>query len=142
MQRTILGAAGVMGALGVGAAAWIQHRLVAGADAEHLDFASTAVRFALVHAAVLIAIAGLSRDGIGRGFRLCLSIAAGSFVGGFIFFCGGLWLLAVGGLGARGAGWRHAVHCRMAGVARCRVGATAGALIQRKLAGTGMPASR
>lgn len=105
MQRTILGAAGVMGALGVGAAAWIQHRLVAGADAEHLDFASTAVRFALVHAAVLIAIAGLSRDGIGRGFRLCLSIAAGSFVGGFIFFCGGLWLLAVGGSPA----WAHAV---------------------------------
>lgn len=105
MQRTILGAAGVMGALGVGAAAWVQHRLVAGADAEHLDFASTAVRFALVHAAVLVAIAGLSRDGIGRGFRLCLSIAAGSFVGGFVFFCGGLWLLAAGGSPA----WARAV---------------------------------
>lgn len=97
MQRLILGAAGVMGALGVAAAAWSQHRLVAGADAMHLDFAATAVRFALIHAAVLVGIAAYLRDGIGRGARVCLGGAAASFIGGFVFFCGGLWLLAAGG---------------------------------------------
>lgn len=105
MQRLILGAAGVMGALGVAAAAWVQHRLVAGADAAHLDFAATAVRFALIHAAVLVGIAAYLRDGIDRGVRVCLGAAAASFVGGFIFFCGGLWLLATGGSSA----WAHAV---------------------------------
>lgn|SRR5487761_422487 len=105
MQRLILGTAGVMGALGVTAAAWAQHRLVAGADAAHLDFATTAVRFALVHAAVLVGIAAYLRDGIGRGARVCLGGAAASFVGGFIFFCGGLWLLAAGGSPA----WGYAV---------------------------------
>lgn len=97
MQRLILGAAGVMGALGVAAAAWSQHRLVAGTDAVHLDFAATAVRFALIHAAVLVGIAAYLRDGIGRGARVWLGGAAASFVGGFVFFCGGLWLLAAGG---------------------------------------------
>lgn len=106
MQRLILGAAGVMGALGVAAAAWSQHRLVAGADAVHLDFAATAVRFALIHAAVLVGIAAYLRDGVGRGARLLwLGGAAASFVGGFIFFCGGLWLLAAGG----SPGWAYAV---------------------------------
>ena len=97
MQRLILGAAGVMGALGVAAAAWSQHRLVAGADAVHLDFAATAVRFALIHAAVLVGIAAYLRDGIGRGARVCLGGAAASFIVGFVFFCGGLWLLAADG---------------------------------------------
>jgi len=97
MQRLILGAAGVMGVLGVAAAAWAQHRLIAGADATHLDFAATAVRFALIHAAVLVGIAAYLRDGIGFSARACLGAAAASFVGGFIFFCGGLWLLAAGG---------------------------------------------
>lgn len=97
MQRLILGAAGIIGALGVAAAAWSQHRLVTGADAMHLDFAATAVRFALIHAAVLVGIAAYWRDGIGRGVRVCLGGAAASFVSGFIFFCGGLWLLAAGG---------------------------------------------
>src|SRR5215469_12367166 len=105
MQRLILGAAGVMGALGVAAAAWTQHRLVAGADAAHLDFAATAVRFALIHAAVLVGMAAYLRDGIGRAARICLGGAAASFVGGFIFFCGGLWLLTVGGSPA----WAQAV---------------------------------
>ena len=94
MQRTVLSAAGVIGAIGVGAAAWVQHHLVVGADAEHLDFALTAVRFALVHAAVLVGIAALLRDGISRAGRICLGAAAASFVCGFVFFCGGLWLLA------------------------------------------------
>ena len=97
MQRLILGAAGVMGALGVAAAAWSQHRLVVGADTVHLDFAATSVRFALIHAAVLVGIAACLGDGIGRGARVCLCGAAASFVAGFIFFCGGLWLLAAGG---------------------------------------------
>jgi len=105
MQRVILGAAGVMGALGVAAAAWAQHRLVAGADAAHLSFAATAVHFALVHAAALVGIAACVRDGIGRGACICLGGAATSFVGGFIFFCGGLWLLAAGG----SSGWTQAV---------------------------------
>ncbi|MGH6984869.1 MAG: DUF423 domain-containing protein, partial [Stellaceae bacterium] len=103
MQRLILGAAGVMGALGVAAAAWAQHHLAA--DAVHLDFAATAVRFALIHAAVLVGIAAYLRDGIGRGARVWLGGAAASFVGGFIFFCGGLWLLAAGG----SPGWAYAV---------------------------------
>src|SRR5215469_15425014 len=98
MQQSILGAAGVMGALGVAAAAWVQHLLVAGADAAHLDFAATAVRFALIHAAVLVGIAAYLRDGIGRGARICLAAAAASF-------CGGLWLLATGGSPA----WARAV---------------------------------
>lgn len=63
----------------------------------HLDFAATAVRFALIHAAVLVGIAAYLRDGIGRGARVCLGGATASFIGGFVFFCGGLWLLAAGG---------------------------------------------
>ncbi|HYL50282.1 MAG TPA: DUF423 domain-containing protein [Stellaceae bacterium] len=105
MQRMVLGAAGVIGAIGVAAAAWIQHRLAGGTDADQLDFASTAVRFALVHAAVLVGIAALLRDGIGRAARICLGAAAASFIGGFVFFCGGLWLLAANGSPA----WAHTV---------------------------------
>lgn len=105
MQRLILGAAGVIGALGVAAAAWSQHHLVAGVDAVHLDFATTAVRFALIHAAVLVGIAAYLRDGIGRSARIWLGGAAASFVGGIIFFGGGLWLLAAGG----SPGWAYAV---------------------------------
>ncbi|HYL34005.1 MAG TPA: DUF423 domain-containing protein [Stellaceae bacterium] len=105
MQRTVLGAAGVIGAIGVGAAAWVQHHFVVGADAEHLDFALTAVRFALVHAAVLVGVAALLRDGTGRTVRICFGAAATSFVGGFVFFCGGLWLLAAGSSPA----WAQAV---------------------------------
>ncbi len=96
MQRVMLAAAGIMGALGVAAAAWTEHRLSASASAAQLDFARTAVRFALVHAVALVAIAAVLRDGLGRGARRCLAAAGVGFIGGFILFCGGLWLLAAG----------------------------------------------
>ncbi|MDE2228830.1 MAG: DUF423 domain-containing protein [Alphaproteobacteria bacterium] len=96
MQRMILAAAGVMGALAVAAAAWAQHRLASAGDAERLTFALTAVRFALAHAVVLVGIAALLRDGIGTAARYCFGAAAACFVGGFVFFCIGLWLLAAG----------------------------------------------
>jgi len=105
VQRMILAAAGVMGAVGVAAAAWAQHRLAAGATADQLDFAQTAVRFALVHAVALLGIAAVLRDGIGRGARYCLNAAAACFFAGFVLFCGALWLLA----GGAPPGWARAV---------------------------------
>lgn len=103
MQRMVLAAAGTMGALGIAAAAWSQHRLIG--SAERADFALMAARFAVVHAAVLVGIAAILGGAIGRGARTCLGAAAACFFAGFVLFCGGLWLLAVGASPA----WVHAV---------------------------------
>jgi len=96
MQRMILAAAGVMGAMGVAAAAWVQHGLAGGATVDQLGFAQTAVRFALVHAVALLGISAVLRNTTGAGARYCLGAAAACFFAGFALFCGGLWLLAAG----------------------------------------------
>ena len=95
LRRLMLAAAGLMGATGVAAAAWAQHGL-ASADAQHADFALIAARFAVVHAVALLALTAVMRDGMGSGARYCLGVSAACFFGGFILFCGGLWLLAAG----------------------------------------------
>ena len=96
MPRMMLAAAGVMGATGIAAAAWAQHGLAGAANAEHVDFVRIAARFAVVHAVALLAMAAVLREGIGNGARYCLGASAACFFGGFVLFCGGLWLLAVG----------------------------------------------
>jgi uncharacterized membrane protein YgdD (TMEM256/DUF423 family) len=92
----MLAAAGVMGAVGIAAAAWAQHGLASVGNGEHVKFAQIAARFAVVHAVALIAMAAVAREGIGKGVRSCLGASALCFFGGFVFFCGGLWLLAAG----------------------------------------------
>lgn len=97
MQRMMLAAAGLMGAVGIAAAAWAQHGLASAGNAEHVKFALIASRFALVHALALLAMAAVLREGLGKGARTCLGISAACFVAGFVLFCGSLWLLAAGG---------------------------------------------
>lgn len=92
----MLAAAGVMGATGIAAAAWAQHGLVGAANTAHVDFARIGARFAVVHAVALLAMAAMVRDGMGNTARYCLGASAACFFVGFILFCGGLWLLAVG----------------------------------------------
>ena len=97
MQRVMLAAAGLMGALGIAAAAWAQHGLAGAGSAEQVRFALIASRFAVVHAVALLAMSAVLRDGMGKSVRACLGVSAGCFFAGFVLFCGGLWFLAAGG---------------------------------------------
>lgn len=105
MQRLMLAAAGAMGAIGIAAAAWAQHGLASAGNAEHVKFALVASRFAVVHAAALLAMAAILRFDGGKVVRTCLSVSAACFFAGFVLFCGGLWLLAAGAPSA----WGYAV---------------------------------
>jgi uncharacterized membrane protein YgdD (TMEM256/DUF423 family) len=88
--RVFLAVAGASGAISVAVDAAATHLLAA--DPVRLDFAATAARYGLIHAAALVALALLveRRDGVWL-------IAAGwCFVAGLAMFCGSLDLLAVG----------------------------------------------
>jgi uncharacterized membrane protein YgdD (TMEM256/DUF423 family) len=89
-QRVFLAVAGVSGAVSVAVDAAATHLLAA--DPQRLDFAATAARYGLIHAAALLAIVLL----IARGHGFWLTIAGWCFVAGIVFFCGSLDLLAAG----------------------------------------------
>jgi uncharacterized membrane protein YgdD (TMEM256/DUF423 family) len=90
-ERLFLAAAGLGGSLSVGTDAAAQH-LLAG-DAYRLGLAATGARYGLIHAAVLVGIAALSRGGKG-GFWL--GAAGWCFIAGLVLFCGSLDLIAAG----------------------------------------------
>jgi uncharacterized membrane protein YgdD (TMEM256/DUF423 family) len=93
MDRIALAFAGIAGALAVAGDAAAAH-LLAG-DAYRMELAQTAARYALVHAAALLAL-GLWLRQAAHGQRACLAVALGSFIGGLVLFCGRLGLIAGG----------------------------------------------
>jgi uncharacterized membrane protein YgdD (TMEM256/DUF423 family) len=93
MDRVALAFAGLAGALAVAGDAAAAHLLRV--DAASLGLAQTAARYALIHAAALLAL-GLWLRQAGRGPRACLVAALFCFIGGLVLFCGGLGLIATG----------------------------------------------
>lgn len=83
-----LGIAGLNGAMGVAGGAMAAH---GGGAAELLEIAS---RYQLIHAVALFGVGVLMR---GRGGRLA-ALAGWALLAGQIFFCGGLYGLALTGL--------------------------------------------
>jgi len=105
MQRVALALAGLMGALSVGAGAAARHLFPADASAAQLDYALLAVRFGILHAAVLVGLAALLSGDLTRARRRWLAASCWCLFGGFLGFCVGLWILALGA----GPGWGRAV---------------------------------
>ncbi len=95
-----------------------------------LDFAATAARYGLVHAASLVALALLLRTVPAGAARVWLLAAGWCFAAAVALFCGTLDLLACGAAAAVHAarsGGRHALHRRLGGaVLRARVSRAAG----------------
>ena len=88
--RVFLAIAGIAGAISVAGDAAATH-LLAG-DPQRLDFAATAARYGLIHAASLLALVLAATRG-GSGW---LTLAGWCFAAGLILFCGSLDLLAAG----------------------------------------------
>jgi uncharacterized membrane protein YgdD (TMEM256/DUF423 family) len=105
MQRIALALAGLMGAISVGAGAAARHLISATANPAQLDYALLAVRFGILHAAVLVGLAALLGGDLTRARRGWLAAACWCFFGGFLGFCVGLWILALGA----GPGWGRLV---------------------------------
>jgi uncharacterized membrane protein YgdD (TMEM256/DUF423 family) len=96
MQRIALALAGLMGALSVGAGAAARHLLPAASGPAQLGYALLAVRFGILHAAVLVGLAALLGGDSPLNRRRWLVVACWCFFGGFLGFCVGLWILALG----------------------------------------------
>lgn len=88
--RIFLAIAGLSGASAAAFDAAARH-LLAG-DADRLGLAATSARYGLIHAAALLGIAALLRNGGGR----CLLVAGWLFVIGLVLFCGSLDLIIAG----------------------------------------------
>jgi uncharacterized membrane protein YgdD (TMEM256/DUF423 family) len=108
-----LAAAGLLGAWGVGAAAWAAH---AAADPRAGSLVETASRILLVHAATLVALAALSGRDLARWPGLGVAMAAILMGAGAAVFAGALhasvldgprWLAATAPWGGMAliAGW-------------------------------------
>lgn len=96
-QRTALAWAGVLGATGVVAGAFGAHALRATLDAAGTrEVWETAVRFQLVHAAALLAIAGWLRASPKPEARSAVW-AIRCWIAGTVLFSGSLYGLALGG---------------------------------------------
>lgn len=94
MNRLWLGLGAALGLAGVALGAAGTHALAAGLDAASARAYDTAVRYQLVHAAALVALAAV--DGQGRGGRT-LHAAGWCLVGGTALFCGALYVRALAG---------------------------------------------
>ena len=89
--------AGMLGASAVGLGAWAAHGLEARHGRRAVELVDTAVRYQLVHAVGVCAVAALAHVLEGRGGAArCMAIAAWLFVMGSALFCGSLHLLAFG----------------------------------------------
>lgn len=96
-DRTILAAAGILGATGVALGAFGAHALKARLSPEQLEIYRTGVLYHLIHAVALLALARSSE-------RLrAPAITASLFAGGVVIFSGSLYVLAVTGVRAWGA---------------------------------------
>jgi len=93
MQRFAIVVAGIAGAVSLGAAAALRHLLHDNAQA--MEWGATATRLGLLHAAALLGLAALMRDGAVIGVAP-IRVALWCFAAGLLLFCGSLWLLAFG----------------------------------------------
>ena len=91
MERIFLGAGAVLGFLGVAAGAFGTHGLRDRLSPEMLNIFETAVRYQLVHALVLLAVAWL----VGRSPSLVVNLAGWFFVAGVVVFSGTLYVLSM-----------------------------------------------
>ena len=94
MERVWIGAAALAGAAAVVADAAATHLLAA--DPGRLALAATGARYGLVHAAALVALAGLLRVVPGGAARVWLGVSGWCFVAALALFCAPLYLLAAG----------------------------------------------
>jgi uncharacterized membrane protein YgdD (TMEM256/DUF423 family) len=94
MERVWIAAAALAGAAAVAADAAATH-LLAG-DPARLGLAATGARYGLVHAAALVALAGLLRVVPAGAARIWLGISGWCFVAALALFCAPLFLLAAG----------------------------------------------
>jgi len=94
MERIFLGAGAVLGFLGVAAGAFGTHGLRDRLSPEMLTIFETAVRYQLVHALALLAVAWLA----GRSPSLVVNLAGWFFVAGVVVFSGTLYVLAMSGV--------------------------------------------
>jgi uncharacterized membrane protein YgdD (TMEM256/DUF423 family) len=94
---TILGA--VLGALGVTAGAFGAHALKARLAPEMLAVFETAVRYHLIHALALLAVAWAAT----RWESRAIPAAGWLFTAGIVFFSGSLYALALSGMRGLGA---------------------------------------
>lgn len=119
MQRPFLFLGGLFGLLGVAAGAFGAHALRDQLDPSRSLAFETAVRYQLIHALALVAVALGSERWPSRAWR-----AAGSlFAAGVIVFCGSLYLLSLTGVGAFGAITPVGGACLLVGWALVAAGA-------------------
>ncbi len=94
MARIFLCAGAVLGFLGVAAGAFGTHGLRDRLSPEMLNIFETAVRYQLVHALALLAVAWLAD----RSPSLAVDLAGWFFVAGVVVFSGTLYVLSMSGV--------------------------------------------
>ena len=99
MERTFILIAALAGFLGVALGAFGAHGLRARLSPEMLAVFETGVRYHLVHAVALLALAGL----MNRLSGWLVTTAGWLFVAGIVLFSGSLYLLALTGVTILGA---------------------------------------
>ncbi len=98
LRNRLVSAGAVFGFLGVALGAFGAHALSSRLDPRALEIFETAVRYQLIHAVALVALAGVA-DWDVRAVRL----AGRLFVAGIVIFAGSLYGLAFSGVGLLGA---------------------------------------
>lgn len=107
----VLAVGAVLGLLGVVAGAFGAHALREAVSERDLEIWQTAAHYQQLHAAVLLGVAALGRD----GFTKSLRVAAVAFVVGILIFAGTLDAIVLGGPRVLGAVTPIGGLCLMAG---------------------------
>ncbi len=107
----VVAAASVLGLLGVAAGAFGAHALRDAVPATDLAIWKTAAHYQQLHAAVLLGVAALGRDGFSKALR----VASVAFVIGIVIFAGTLDAIVLGGPRILGAVTPLGGLCLMAG---------------------------
>jgi len=107
----VLATGAVFGLLGVAAGAFGAHALRDAVSARDLEIWKTAAHYQQLHAAVLVGVAALARQGLTRALR----VAVIAFVVGIVVFAGTLDAMVLGGPRILGAITPLGGLCLMAG---------------------------
>lgn len=107
----VIAAAAVLGLLGVAAGAFGAHGLRDAVPPADLEIWKTAAHYQQLHAAALLGVAALGRDGLSKALR----VAAIAFVVGIVVFAGTLDAIVLGGPRILGAVTPLGGLCLMAG---------------------------
>ena len=107
----LLATAAVLGLLGVAAGAFGAHGLRGSVSARDLEIWQTAAHYQQLHAAVLVGVVALGRDGLSKALR----VAGIAFVVGILIFAGTLDAIVLGGPRILGAVTPIGGLCLMAG---------------------------